>query len=376
MAMATITTRTRRGTTTFAASGLALVLVLLEGGGHPLEAGPPHKGDQASTGAALSAPASPTVLAAASDQQFLGDVAVVDGQVLFTAGRVVPRSQDTPGPPSETLGVVRRVPVNGGPVDELWSGGGGGSDVAAGGDGIYFVTYDFFWRTGTLQRLPAAGGAPVQLGSWESHGSSQSLAVAADVAYWTHSAGAGSFVLRTQGSDGTTVTLADSSTIGSSADDVLVKDGFVYWFSSAASPTVFGVAAAGGTPFALYQAPQIAALAAAPSDPTLYTAAGANLIAMELKNELKNESKVETRALVTGVDPHDAIGAVGAGAGWIYFGTWNAQTGSGALSKVARHGGAITVIAAGAVHPVAIAVDATSVYWADTQSLTVSKAPL
>ena len=68
-------------------------------------------------------------------------------------------------------------------------------------------------------------GAATELGNWFSHGSTHSLAVDGQTVFWTHSAGASSFVIRTSGVDGTSTTLADSSTIGSSASHISFMSG-------------------------------------------------------------------------------------------------------------------------------------------------------
>lgn len=357
MAQATRAARAMRGTKAW--GGLALI-ICCGCGQDPLQTDSEQSADPVAVGALRPGPVAPTVLATAPDQEYLGDVAVVNGQVLFSGGRTVPH---TPGPPYEQLGVVRSVPAQGGTVQEVWSGAGGGSDIAAGGGGIYFLAYDYFSRTGWLDRIAAPGGAAVELGTWSSQGSTHSMAAEGQVAYWTHSAGAASYVLRTNSADGTTVTLADSSTSGGGADDILFKTGFVYWFSRIG---VYGVAAAGGASFALYSSPQVAALGAAPSAEVLFAGVGGNLVGIETKGMFR------TAVLVNGTDP---IVAIAASDRAVYFGTWNVETATGAVSRLARTG-AVTVIATGPIHPVAIAVDAASVYWADTLSMTVSRAPL
>src|SRR5262245_45137100 len=155
-------------------------------------------------------PASPTVLATAADQEFLGGLLVSGGNVLFGGGHTVALPPEA-GPPSEMVGVLRSVPSGGGAVTELWTGNGSVDDIALASGALLSLAYAFFSRTGHLNRLPTAGTV-VELASWSSHGSSHSLASNADVAYWTHSAGAGTFVKSTT-ADGTTATLADSQTL-------------------------------------------------------------------------------------------------------------------------------------------------------------------
>ena len=173
------------------------------------------------------------MLATATDEEFLGGLLLSGSDVLFGGGHTVALPPEA-GPPSEMVGVLRSVPAGGGAVTELWTGNGSVDDIAPATDGLLFLAYDFYSRTGHLNRIPAAGGAAVELSNWFSHGSSHSLTSNTDLAYWTHSAGASSFVKRTA-PDGATTTLADSETIGGLADNIVFKDGFAYFVSSQAS---------------------------------------------------------------------------------------------------------------------------------------------
>jgi hypothetical protein len=307
-------------------------------------------------------PATPTVIATADDQEFLGGLLVSGGDVLFGGGRTVALPPEA-GPPSEMVGVLRSVPAGGGAVTELWTGNGSVDDIARTPDGLVFLAYDFFSRTGHLNRLPV-GGAAVELASWSSHGSSHSLASDADVAYWTHSAGAGSFVKSTA-ADGTTLTLADSAIIGGSADNITFQDGFVYFVSSQAERTVYGMPADGSdAPTALFAAPQIDALAAAPTDPLLIAGAGTRVVAIDVR-------KRRSRTLFDGAG---SVTTVAADAQAVYFGSTDAATGAGTVARLARRGGRPPVVlATGTFTPRSMAVDATSIYWLDTAGKTVSK---
>jgi hypothetical protein len=303
------------------------------------------------------------VLATANDQEFLGGLLVSGGNVLFGGGHTVALPPEA-GPPSEMVGVLRSVPAAGGAVTELWSGNGSIDDIAVAPGALLFLAYDFFSRTGHLNRLPTAGTA-AELASWSSHGSSHSLTSDTDVAYWTHSAGAGSFVKRTTG-DGTTATLADSATIGSSADNIVFKDGVVYFVSSQAERTVYALPVDGSAPpAALFAAPQIDALAVAPTEPILIAGAGPSVVAIDVR-------KQRTRTLFTGTA---TVTTVAADARAAYFGTADPATGAGTVARVARRGagGAPVVLASGTFTPKSIAVDDASVYWLDTAGKTVSK---
>jgi hypothetical protein len=262
------------------------------------------------------------------------------------------------------VGVLRSVPASGGAVTELWTGNGSVADIAPANGALLFLAYDFYSRTGHLNRI-SVGGAAVELSNWFSHGSSHSLISNANVAYWTHSAGAGSFVKSTT-IDGTTVTLADSSTIGSSADSIVFQVGFVYFVSSQAERTVYGMPADGSAaPTALFAAPQIDALAATPSEPVLVAGAGTSVVSIDVR-------KRRSRTLYSGAN---TVTTVAADEDAAYFGSTDPATGAGTVARIARRrgGGLPVVLATGTFTPQSMAVDATSVYWLDTAAKTVSK---
>jgi hypothetical protein len=306
-------------------------------------------------------PGTPTVLATADDQEFLGGLLLSDGNVLFGGGHTVALPPEA-GPPSEMVGVLRSVPAAGGAVTELWTGNGAVDDIAPATGALLFLAYDFFSRTGHLNRIPV-GGSAIELSSWSSHGSSHSVTSNADVAYWTHSAGAGSFVKSTT-VDGTTVTLADSETIGGSADNIVFKDGFVYFLSSQAQRTVYGMPADGSAaPMSFFAASQIDALAASPTKPLLIAGAGTSVVAVDVR-------KQRSHTLFNGTS---TVTTVAADDGAAYFGSTDPATGAGAIARIAHRGGSPTVLASGTFTPRSMAVDATSVYWLDTVAKTVSK---
>jgi hypothetical protein len=347
--------------------GLLVSIAACEGA-RPLASDGTGEGNGAPNPGALSVtgrprpPATPIVLATADDQEFLGGLLLSGGNVLFGGGHTIELPPES-GPPSEMVGVLRSVPAAGGVVTELWTGNGAVDDIAPAGDAVLFLAYDFFARTGHLNRMPV-GGAAVELSSWFSHGSSHSLTSNADVAYWTHSAGASSFVKSTT-ADGATVTLADSATIGGSAADIVFKDASVYFVSSQAQRTVYGMPADGSAaPAALFAAAQIDGLAAAPTAPVLVAGAGTSVVAIDLR-------KQRTRTLWSGATTVTTVAADDDAA---YFGSTDPATGAGAITRIARRGGGSPVVlASGTFTPRSLAVDATSVYWLDTAGKTVSK---
>jgi len=347
------------------AAGLVISAAACDGAMPPSGAETAAAGDVETVPASLRPhpPAAPTVLATAPDQDALDGLLVNGGQVLFGGWRTVERPPEAGGAPFEMVGVLRRVPADGGAVEELWTGNGAVNDIASAPGALLFLAYDFNSRTGHLNRISPAGGVAVELANWFSHGSSHSLATDADVAYWTHSAGAGSFVKRTT-ADRTTITLTDSEMIGSAADNIVFKDGSVYFVSSQAERTVYGMPADGSAaPVALFAAPRIDALGAGPTRPVLFAGAGTALVAIDVRNG-------HTRTIFSG---SNTIVTVAADDAAVYFGSTDLNTGVGAVTRVRPQGGRAVVLASGSFTPRHVTVDATSVYWIDSAARTVSR---
>jgi hypothetical protein len=286
------------------------------------------------------------------------------GDVLFGGGHTIALPPEA-GPPSEMVGVLRSVPAGGGDVTELWTGNGGVDDIAPASGALLFVAYDFFSRTGHLNRISASGGTAVELAAWSSHGSSHSVTSDGDVAYWTHSAGAGTFVKRTT-ADGTTATLADSETIqGSSADNIVIEDGVLYFVASQATRAVFAMPAdRSAAPRVLFTAAQIDALAAAATERVLIAGAGNSVVAIDVRRG-RSRTVWSGAGTVTAVAVDDRA---------VYFGSNDPATGAGTVARLSRrHGGRPAILATGTFTPTAMAVDATSVYWLDGAGRTVLK---
>jgi hypothetical protein len=332
----------------------------------PPAADPPDgNGVQPVEGALRRGPPAPVVLATAPEQDSLHGLAVEDGWVYFTGGRQVERSDETPGPATEFQGILRRVPAGGGAVEELWTANqGSGDDVRLGTDGIYFLTYDFPWRDGRLFRLPRGGGEATVLATWSSHGSSHSLAVDGETAYWTHSSGASSSVKKTSGLDKTTTVLADEGF--GSADHVVRLGDTIYFVAS--EEFLYAVPADGGDLSLVWQAPGMTALAGSPEEPgVLYLAAGGQLLRVR-------PARAMVRAIATVRFP---VTAIVASCRSVYF----TQVNGGVSPPVAeiwkaRHrGGGARLVAGGQSRPVNLALDQSHVYWVDSDARAVVKAP-
>lgn len=349
----------------------------------PAPGGPeglPDAGDESAAAAVPARAARPiptaVVLATAADVDFVNGLAVAGGSVYFSGGRTVASEPGAGGPPQRMVGVLRRVSATGGAVEDVWTGAGGGDDVAVGTQAVYFLTYDFYDRLGHLYRLPntGTGADAAELATWQSHGSSQSLVVDGDVAFWTHNLGAGGTVKRTSGADGTTQVLAGGEF--GTADDI-VMDGSTLYFTESGT-RVMGVPAAGGATFTAWIAPtandgrvvRIEALAAMPwSTSTLFAGTDAGVSGTLVSINTRAQ---RGREVLTGIGP---VAATVADASFVYVATKESERGPGELLRVSRHGGGrgAAVLATGLVQPTTLAVDGSAVYWVDTGTRTVTK---
>ena len=316
--------------------------------------------------------ARPAVLAVADDVG-ISSIAAAGGRVYFGGARNVARPADAgAGPPTEARGVIRRVLVAGGPVQELWSGPGGVAAVAPTPGGIYFLTYDYAWRRGALMHLAAGHPDAETLATWHSHGSVHSLAVQGDVAYWTHSAGASSSVLRsvaaTNDRSSVTTTLAEGGDIGG-AGDLCVSGRNVYWISGRRA--LYRMSVAETKPAVIFEAPHLSALAADPGGNVLYLGVsdGANAAPSRLVRFEVGSRRVATIATT---DQH--ILATVASVDAIYFTTGAGSQAPVDVLRVLRGGGAVTTVADGQTPPVALALDGDRLLWtAGTRVLTAPR---
>ena len=347
------------------------VMIAAAGCGDDLRAASPADGELAAAATAV-VPLAPVVLATAPEQDRLYDLALADGNVYFGGGVSIPPPPDS-SERNDERGVVRRVPAGGGAVQEIWTGEGQVNDLAVGGGTVFFLAYDFTDRTGRLERVAASGGDAAELGNWFSHGSTHSLALDAQTVFWTHSAGASSFVIRTSGVDGTSTMLADSSTIGSSAGNILFDRGTLYFGSNGS--TVFKLAADGASPPVVLFSPgtEITALAVAPAGDALYAgyADPADPVRGAIARIDLTAAPVKTRQL-TGTATR--VLALAADARFVYFGVTPDAAGNGQLGRIGARGGPARVLLTGAFTPASLTLDATSLYWLDATGRTVNKA--
>ena len=150
---------------------------------------------------------SPVVIAAAPDVQHLTALTLDRDYVYFTGGTIVPVSPGSPAG-SDTRGVLRRAPMVGGTVEQVWTGQGVGYAVVPTQTGMSFVTYDYAstGRTGTVHNLKTDGSLQA-LGEWRSQGSCIGLASDGASTFWSFSAGSTGEVRRTD-SNGSTQAVA------------------------------------------------------------------------------------------------------------------------------------------------------------------------
>ena len=346
--------------------GLLLVAVFAGYGGLPARAAAPSPKP--------APPAQPAVVAVVDDVT-LTSVAAGGGRLYFGGARDITRPPDAgAGPSTEARGVVRRAPVGRGPVEELWSGPGGVAAVALTASGIYFLTYDYGWRRGALMHLAPGRRDAETLGTWHSHGSVHSLAVQGDAAYWTHSAGASSSVVRsvaaTKDQPSATATLAEGGEIGG-ADDLCVMGGNAYWISGRRA--LYRMPIAEKKPTMIFEGPYLSSLAADPGGGVLYigVSQGANVASSRI---VRFDAGTRRATTITTTDQH--ILTMVATSDAVYF-----TTGAGApqgtapvdVVRVSRRGGAVTTVAASQPPPVALAFDGNWLFW--TAGTRVLKAP-
>jgi hypothetical protein len=225
--------------------------------------------------AAVGVDATKASLATAADLQVVNALALDGGYVYFTGGGTTSPSPDgLPG--SDTFGVLRRVPVGGGAVEELWRGQGIGYAVARHADGMAFVTYDYAsrGRTGTV-RVMRADGSAADLTTWRSQGSCVGLTARDGVLFQTHSAGAGGVVDRIDATGTTTSSAPEGACTGKPR---LTGDR-LYWL---AGSSVLGAATSTLATAPVWTASHtLEALATSEGAPALFTADDDDLVAID-----------------------------------------------------------------------------------------------
>jgi hypothetical protein len=297
----------------------------------------------------------PVVLAAASDLQVVTAIAVDQGYLYFTGGRIVPVAQDAPEG-SDTIGVLRRAPLPGGATEQLWSGQGVGYAVASSALGISFVTYDYATRgrTGTVRMLDV-GGAVRDLAQWRSQGSSIALASDDTSVFWSHTSGASGEVERTA-SDGSTQAIAtDQIRLGVLA----VRGGDLFWTSG---PSVLRAPKAGGPVASIWSGAQdLAALATTAQSADLVVVDDDALVAIDT-------STLQTRILGSGYR----------GTGDLFFDgqvVYATNSAAGTVTALSVIDGQTRIVASGQSKPSMVIADATAVYWINAGLPAVMTAP-
>jgi hypothetical protein len=327
------------------------------GPGHPDEDGSSIVLADASAQSSVVMSSVPLLLATAPDLQYLTALAVDGTYVYFTGGKTVPVSPDAP-PGSDTIGVLRRVPVRGGAVQQLWTGQGIGYAVAPSPIGISFVTYDYAsrGRTGTVRVLETDGRVR-DLAQWQSHGSCIGLTSDDSSVFWSYSAGSSGEVHRT-GSDGSAQTLAgDATCLGK----LQVRGGDVFWLGGG---SVLRVPTVGGSVTRIWsgsQANGLVALATTSRSADLMVADNDDLIAIDI-------STLTTRTIGSG-----------------YLGTtdltfdgqvvYSTNASDGTVTALSIADGQKRNLARAQSQPAMIVTDGAALYWINAGSMSVMSLP-
>jgi hypothetical protein len=295
--------------------------------------------------------ASPALFVAASDLQYLTAIAIDQGCLYFTGGRIVPVPQDAPEG-SDTIGVLRRAPLSGGPTEELWTGQGIGYAVAPSAIGTSFVTYDYAstGRTGTV-RILDVGRVVRDLARWRSQGSSIGLASDETSVFWSHTSGASGEVQRTT-TDGSTQAIAtDQPRLA----ELQARLGDLFWLSGA---SVLSAPKTGGPVASVFKGSQdLAAMATTSQSADLVVADDDALIAIDT-------STLRTRTLGSGYR----------GTSDLFFDghvVYSTNSAAGTVTALSINDGQKRVVASGQSRPGMVVADATAVYWINADPLSV-----
>jgi len=307
----------------------------------------------ASPVAAVGVNATTASLATATDLQFLTALALDGGYVYFTGGGTVSAPADG-APGSDTFGVLRRVPVGGGAIEELWRGQGIGYAVARHADGMAFVTYDYAsrGRTGTV-RVMRADGSAADLTSWRSQGSCVGLTARDGVLFQTHTAGSSGVVDRIDA----TGTTSNSAPEGACTGKPRLHGDRLYWV---AGSSVLGAATSTLATAPVWSASRtVEAFTTSDGAPAVFAADDDDLVAID-------PAARTTRVIAAG---YRGTTDLAFGSGRIY-----ATNSDGSVTALAIADGHKVVVAASQANPKGIITGDSAIFWINAGSQSVMTA--
>jgi hypothetical protein len=303
--------------------------------------------------AAVGVNATMVSLATATDLQFLTALALDGGYVYFTGGGTTSAPADG-APGSDTFGVLRRVPVGGGAVEELWRGQGIGYAVARHADGMAFVTYDYAsrGRTGTV-RVMRTDGSAADVTTWRSQGACVGLTARDGVLFHTHTAGSGGVVDRIDA----TGTTSNSAPEGACTGKPRLHGDRLYWV---AGSSVLAAATSTLAPAPVWNASRtVEAFTTSDAAPAVFAADDDELVAID-------PAAQTTRVVSAG---YRGTTDLAFGSGRIY-----ATNSDGSVTALALADGHKVVVAASQANPKGIITGDSAIFWINAGSQTVMTA--
>ena len=244
---------------------------------------------------------------------------------------------------------VLRVPTSGGPTEIVATEPAGSlvAAVAADAERVYWV---YGGSPPELRYAPVMGGEVVTIDTTTAPPFASSmganLALGASGIYWSYDAGIGHAAL--DGSDAGVFLAFPSGT----ARTLALDDAFVYWTGENAGPGLWRVPVGGGAPVQI-TADDVGAVGLAVAGGRAYTVDFANsVVSVELST-----GQIETVSFAPNSYPRCITTDLEA----VYW----TEFGLGSVRRASIEGGPLDLLADQQALPVGIAVDATSVYWAN-----------
>jgi hypothetical protein len=326
----------------------------------PTDVPPPDATGSGAADCAVAAAEAPLTLATVSDYADVQGLFVDDGAVYFGAWTDGDSSRLEP-----SKGVLRRVPKDGGDVEDLWSGAGWPLGIATTDEAIFLMTYDYRSRAGVVRMRERDGGAAFAVvGSWSSMGTCGSLTAADGDAFWTDITGSAGSVMHTTAAGITSTLIAGADPCPGLA---VARGGQLYWADM--SRDILSLPIGGGDARLIWRAfsPQyarqlaITAFAAAPTGDLLFAAFDGRVLRLD----------PDARTVRTLLAGRPGVVDLAADGSLLYVVDRDRHE----IVAVPIDGGTPGTVATGVAFAAAVRVDDHDVYWLDGGQNTVMRAP-